>query len=69
MCGTAALHRQTTSTAVQQCVFENTVFKIAYNTTNSSNSQLTLDITHPVVLSFLDTEVIRDNTVVIQMDP
>ena len=29
----------------------------------------TLDIIHPVVLSFLDTGVIRDNTVVIQMDP
>ena len=29
----------------------------------------TLDITHSVVLSFLDTEVIRDNTVMIQMDP
>ena len=29
----------------------------------------TLDITHPVLLSFLDTEVIRDNTVVIQMNP
>ena len=29
----------------------------------------TLDITHPVVLSSLDIEVIRDNTVVIQMDP
>ena len=29
----------------------------------------TLDITHPVVLSSWDIEVIRDNTVVIQMDP
>ena len=29
----------------------------------------TLDITHPVELSSLDVEVIRDNTVVIQMDP
>ena len=28
----------------------------------------TLDVTQRVVLSFLDTEVIRDNTVVIQMD-
>ena len=29
----------------------------------------TLDITHPVVLSSWDIEVIRDNTVVVQMDP
>ena len=29
----------------------------------------TLDITHPVGLSSWDIEVMRDNTVVIQMDP
>ena len=41
----------------------------AYSGLPLQHTDRTLDITHPVVLSSLDDEVIRDNTVVIEMDP
>ena len=34
VCGTAALRQQQASTAVQQLVFENRVFKITYKSSN-----------------------------------